>query len=135
MILFFHRLFGHFIAGQSQTFSVQLIVTQTNDFVRRRLKVPIGDNDQIDPMTHFYARNVDAFFVEQEGADIDRYLAMQRAGIFLHGLFFEDAQDVQRGRFRTANVAGAGATRTSDVAGFGQSRTQTLARKFEQAKA
>jgi hypothetical protein len=60
---------------------------------------------------------------------------MHGAGVLLHRLFFEDAQDVQRGRFGAADVAGAGAARAGDVAGFGQRRTQALARQFEQAEA
>ena len=59
---------------------------------------------------------------------------MQRAGVLLHGFLFEDAQDVQRGGFGAADVAGAGAARAGDVAGFGERGTQALARQFEQAE-
>jgi hypothetical protein len=40
--------------------------------------------------------DVGALLVEQEGGDIDRHLRMHGAGVVLHRLFFEDAQDVQR---------------------------------------
>jgi hypothetical protein len=63
------------------------------------------------------------------------HLAVHGAGVLLHGLFFEDAQDVQGGGFGAADVAGAGAARAGDVAGFGQCRTQALARQFQQAEA
>jgi len=39
---------------------------------------------------------IDALFVQQEGRDIDGQLHMQCTGVFLHGLFLQDAQDVQR---------------------------------------
>jgi hypothetical protein len=60
---------------------------------------------------------------------------VHRAGVVLHRLLFEDAQDVQRGRFGAADVAGAGAARAGDVAGFGERRAQALARQLEQAEA
>jgi hypothetical protein len=86
-------------------------------------------------VAHLDAGDVDALFVEQEGGDVDRHLAVQGAGVFLHRFFFEDAQDVQRGRFGAADVAGAGAARAGDVAGLGERRAQALARQFEQAEA
>ena len=109
-------------------------MAQANDFMRRRLEVAVGHDHQIDAVAHLDAGDVDALFVEQESRDIHRDLAMQRAGVFLHGFLFEDAQDVQRGGFGAADVAGAGAARAGDVAGFGERRTQALAREFEQAE-
>ncbi len=79
--------------------------------------------------------DIDALFVQQEGGNIDRQLHMHRAGIFLHRLFLQDAQDVQRRRFGAANVAGAVAARAGVVAGFAQRRLQALARHFQQAEA
>ena len=79
--------------------------------------------------------DVVALLVEQEGGDIDRNLHMHGAGILLHRFLFEDAQDMQGGRFGAANVAGAGTARAGDVAGFGQRRAQALARQFHQAEA
>ena len=60
---------------------------------------------------------------------------MDGAGVFLHGFLFEDAQDVQRGRFGRADMAGTGAARAGDIAGLGERRAQALAREFQQTKA
>ena len=101
----------------------------------RRFEVTVGDDHQIDLVTQLDVRDVDPLFVEQEGGDIDRHLAMHGAGIVLHGLFFEDAQDVQGGRFGAADVARAVAARAGDVAGLGERGAQALTRQLEQAEA
>ena len=61
--------------------------------------------------------------------------AWMAARVFLHRLFLDDAQDVQRGRFGVADKAGAVAARAGDVRAFGQRRAQALARQFHQAEA
>ena len=105
------------------------------DFVGGRFQVAVRNNDQIDAMARFDMRDINAFFVQQESADIHGYLAMQGTGVVLHGFFFKNAQDVQRGGFSAADMACAGAARAGNVAGFSQGRAQALAREFEQAKA
>jgi hypothetical protein len=89
------------------SFGIELVVAQADDFVGRRFEVAVGHDHQIDAVAHLDARNVDALLVEQEGGDVDRHLAVQGAGVVLHRLFFEDAQDVQGGGFGAADVAGA----------------------------
>jgi hypothetical protein len=104
--------------------------------VLRGFEMDVGDQYQIDLVAQFDLGDVGALFVEQEGGDVDRHLAVQCSGVFFHGLFFEDAQDMQRRRFGAErDVAGAVAARAGDVAGFGKSRTQALAGQFEQAEA
>ncbi len=109
-------------------------MAHAHDFMRRGFQMPIRDDDQIDAVARFNVGDVDAFFVEQEGAHVNRNLAMQGAGVFFHRLFFDDAQDVQRGRFGAADVTGAGAARAGDIARFSQRRAQALARQLKQAK-
>ena len=110
-------------------------MTQTDDLVLRRLEITVWDDDDRDLVAHLDARDVDALFIEQEGGDVDRYLAMNRPGVVLHRLFFDDAHDVQGGGLGAADVAGAVAARAGDVAGFGERRAQPLARQLEQAEA
>ena len=81
---------------------------------------------------HFQARldamDVGAFFVEQEGGDIYRHLHVDRGAAFLHGLFLDDAQDMQSGRFGATDVADTVATRAGHVVAFAQAGLQALAR-------
>ncbi len=59
---------------------------------------------------------------------------MHGGGVFLHRLFLDDAQDLQRGRLGVADVAGAVAARAGDVAAFRQGRAQALAAQFQEAE-
>ena len=77
---------------------------------------------------------IHAFFVEQESRDIDRHLGMHCRGVVLHRLFLNDAQDVQRGRFGAADVAGTVAARAGAVVRFAKGGTQPLTRQFHQAE-
>ena len=101
-------------------------MAQADDLVRRGFHVTIRHDDELHLMAQFDAGDVDALLVEQEGGDVDRHLQVHGAGVFLHCLFFEDAHDVQGGRFGAADVTGAVAARAGDVAGLGQRRAQTL---------
>ena len=122
----FFSLFGQLITGQLDAFFVQLIVAQALNFVCWRFQMTVGHNHQIDVVTGFNLGDIDALLIEQESANIDRNLAMDGAGIFLHRLLFEDAQNMQRGGFGRTDVTGAGTTRAGDVAGLGECRTQAL---------
>ena len=84
LIGLFDRLFRHLVAGQGDAFGIELVVAQADDFVGRGFQVTVGHDHQIDAVAHFDARDVDALLVEQEGGDIDRDLAVQGAGVFLH---------------------------------------------------
>ncbi len=110
-------------------------MTQADDGVRRRFEVHVRDQQDGDLVAQFDGLDVLALLVEEEGGDIDRDLNMHGARVFLHCFLFEDAQDVQRGRFGGTDVAGAGTARAGDVAGFGEGRAQALAGEFHQAEA
>ena len=60
---------------------------------------------------------------------------MHFAGVVFHCLFLNDAQNVQGGRFDTADDAGTGAARAGDVAAFAQGGFQALAAQFQEAEA
>ena len=87
----------------------------------------IRNQDDVDVQTLFHRKQLGAFFVQQEGSDIDGYLGVHFAGVVFHRFFLNDAQNVQGGRFDAADDAGTGAARTSDVAAFAQSGFQALA--------
>ena len=132
---FFRRIFSHGVAGLLAVFLVELVMAQTHDAVLRGFHVHVGNQHQIDAVAYFDLGDVRAFFIEQESGNIHRHLAVQRTCVFLHGLFFKNAQDVQCRRFGRTRVAGAVTARAGDVAGFSQCRAQPLTRQFEQAEA
>ena len=123
-----------FIAGDGDVVLVELVMTQTRDLVMWRHQMNIGDQQHIDLKPGLDGKDVGALLVEQESCHIYRNLSMNCAGVFLHCIFLDDAQDMQSGGFNPANEAGAAATRTGLVAGFAQRRLQTLARQFHQAE-
>jgi hypothetical protein len=100
-----------------------------------RFEVNVRNQQDGDLVPLFDGLDIGPLFVEQEGGDIDRYLRMHGRRVVLHRFLFENAQDVQGGRFGAADVAGPRAARAGDVAGFGERRAQALARQFEQAEA
>ncbi|CKL28954.1 Uncharacterised protein [Neisseria meningitidis] len=90
----------------------------------------VRNQDDVDIQTLFHRKQLGAFFVQQEGGDIDGHLCAHFSGVVFHCFFLNDAQNVQGGGFDAPNHAGAGAARTGDVAAFAQSRFQTLAAQF-----
>ena len=101
----------------------------------RRFQMNVGDQADIDLMADLDGLYIDAFFIEQEGGDIDRHLRVHGGGVVLHGFFFENTQNMQCGRFGAANVTGTRATRAGDVARLGEGRAQALTGQFHQAEA
>ena len=132
---FLAGLVHHLVGGRTLVFVVQVVVAQASDRVRRGFQMNVRDQQDGDLVAQFDGLDVRALLVEQEGGDIDWHLNMHGAGVFLHRFLFEDAQDMQRGRFGRTDVAGAGTARAGNVAGFGKGRTQALARQFHQAEA
>ncbi len=57
----------------------------------------VRDDNQIDAVTRFNVRDINAFFIEQKGAYVHWNLAVQGTGVVLHGFFFKNAQDVECG--------------------------------------
>ena len=70
-------------------------MTQTFDFVVGCLDVDIGNQQHIYLEAHFNGVDVLALFIQEEGGDVDRHLAMHRHRAFFHRLFLNDAQHVQ----------------------------------------
>ena len=91
-------------------------------------QIQIGNQDHADLKACFDFPDVGALFVQQEGCDIHWNLRVNRRGVFLHRLFLDQTHDVQRSRFRAANMAGTVATWAYRMAGFAQAGLQALAR-------
>ena len=112
------RRFDHFVAGRQRFTLIQIVVTQPRHAVIGRFQIDVWDQRDCDPMARFELLNVVALFIQQERRHVHRYLGMHGGGAFFHRFFLQNAQDVQRGGFRAANMAGAMATRTRFVTGF-----------------
>lgn len=111
---FLNRTIDHFIARYDEV-DLLRIAAQAFDFVVRCFQVDIRDQQYVYLETHFDLVDVLALFVEQESRDIDRHLGMNGARAFLHRLFLDDAQDVQRRGGGVTDMAQAMATGAGDV--------------------
>ena len=87
----------------------------------------VRNQDQIDLQTGLDLGDVRTFLVEQEGGHINRHLRVHGCGVFFHGLFLQQTQNLQRAGLGIANHACAVTARASDVGAFVQGRAQTLA--------
>ena len=88
---FFCRRVHHLVAGREGIALIELVVAQARERVARGLVVQVGNQQYFDTGTRLGIQDVRTLFVEQEGAHIDRGLDMQGTGIFLDGLFLQDA--------------------------------------------
>ena len=109
-------------------------MAQALQFVVRRFQVLVGHQQHGGALLQLDLGDLGALLVQQEGGDFHRHLHMHGGGVFLQGLFLDDAQDLQRRGLGVADVAGAIAARAGDVAAFAQRRAQALAAQFQQAE-
>lgn len=61
------------------------------DFVVRVFEVDVRNQDDVDIQTLFHRKQLGAFFVQQEGGDIDGHLGAHFSGVVLHRFFLNDA--------------------------------------------
>ncbi|MDR8853018.1 hypothetical protein FEP99_06062 [Burkholderia pseudomultivorans] len=125
---------GH-LPGRARIVEARVVVAQALELVVRRIEVLVRDQHDADLEARLDLVDFLTLFVEQEGGHLDRHLAVDRRGVFLHRFFLNDPQHLQRGRFGVADVARAVAARAGHVAAFRQRRTQALARQLHQAEA
>ncbi|EDT07773.1 hypothetical protein BgramDRAFT_5354 [Paraburkholderia graminis C4D1M] len=128
------RFLGH-LPGRARLVEAGVVVTQAFQLVMRRVQMLVRHQHDVDLEARLDLVDFRAFFVQQEGGHLDRHLAMDRRGVFLHRFFLNDPQHLQRGRFGIADVTRAVTARAGHVAAFRQRRTQTLTRQFHQAEA
>ena len=128
----FFRFGDAFVARFAVFFYV--IDADAVDFVVRIFQVDVWNQDDVDIQTLFHRKQLGAFFVQQEGSNIDRHLCVYFAGVVFHRFFLNDAQHVQGGGFDAADDAGTGTARTRNMAAFAQSRFQTLAAQFQKSE-
>ena len=94
----------------------------------RRFEVNVRNQQDGCLVARLDGLDIRTLLVEQEGGDVNRYLNMHGAGVFLHRFLFQNAQNVQRSGFGRADVTRASTARAGDIAGFSQSRAQALTR-------
>src|SRR5712691_4192569 len=133
--LFFGRRGSKVVARRQRFGLVEVVVPQALHFVIRRFQVSVRNQHDVDFEPRLDGMNVGAFLVQQERSDIHRHLGVHRCAVLLHRLFLDDPQDMQRGRFGSAYVAGAVAARAGDVAAFPEGGPQALARELHQSEA
>ena len=94
----------------------------------------VGHQQHVDALLQLDLGDLGALFVEQERRDFDGHLGVHGGAVVLHGLFLDDAQDLQRRAFGVADVACTAATWARDRCAFAQGRLQALAAHLEQAE-
>ena len=114
----FFRLAGLLIAGL--TVFRHFVHPDTLHIVVWRLHVNIGDQYHRYLLPRLDVVDRPPLFVQQEGGNIQRQLCLDLARLFLHRLFFDDAQYRQREGFDAANGALAVTAGTDDLARFTQ---------------
>ena len=129
------REFGGAFEARFRLVEARIVVAQALDVIVRRLEELVRDQHDRDAQARLELRDVRALLVQQEGGDLHRHLSVDRRRAFLHRLFLQDAQDVQRGTLGIADHADAVAARAGDVAALRQGGPQALARQFHQAEA
>jgi hypothetical protein len=92
--LWLRRFFHHLIAGQQGGGLVELIVTQPNEAIARRLVMDVGDQDDLHLVPCLDVEDVGALLVEQIGADVYWGLDVDGGGILLDRLLLQHAQQV-----------------------------------------
>ena len=124
---------GALVAGFAAFFT-QFVLAQAGNVEVRGFHLRIGDDHQRHIVALLDFAQGAALFVEQEVGDLVRCLHQHLAGVVLHRLFFQQAQDRQRKGFDRAHAAMAFAARADDLTGLAQARTQPLTAHFQQAE-
>jgi hypothetical protein len=113
------RLFG----GQP----LRILGTDPFDTEVRGLQVRIGEQQDVDPLALFDAKNGIALFVQQEGGHVHRQLRQDALGVLLHGLLLQDAENGEGQGLDAADGALALAARADELTGLAQGGAQALA--------
>ena len=107
---------------------------QALELVVRCFQRLVGHQQHVDALLQFDLGDFGALFVEQERRDFDGHLGVHGGAVVLHGLFLDDAQNLQRRAFGVADVASAAAAWARDRGTFAQSGLQALTAHFQQAE-
>ena len=127
------KRFGQFVAG-GQGVKARVVVLEALELVVGRFQRFVGHEDDGHALAQLDLGDFGALFVEQEAGHFHRHLHVHGGGVVLHGLFLDDAQDLQRARFGVAHVAGAAAARAGNGCAFGEGGLEALAAHFQQAE-
>ncbi len=124
---------GELVAGV-EVVQARVVVLEAFEPVVGRFQRLVGHHEHGHALLEFDLGDLGALFIQQEGGHFHRHLAVHGGGVVLHGLFLDDAQDLQRGAFRVADVAGAAAARAGDGRAFAQGGLEALAAHFHEAE-
>ena len=111
------NFFSEFVA-RLDVVQTRVVVFETLELVVRRFQGFIGHQQHVDALLHFDLGDLRTLFVQQERGNIDGHLAQHGGGAVLHGLFLDDAQDLQCRAFGVADVAGTTAARAGNRCTF-----------------
>ena len=107
---------------------------QTLELVVRCFQRLVGNQQHIDALFQFNLGNFWALFVQQERGHFYRYLRVHCGRVVLHGLFLDDAQNLQSRALGVAHMAGAAAAWAWNRGAFSKRRLQALATHFKEAE-
>ena len=127
------KLLGHLVARRNIV-QACVVVLEPLELVVGRLQRLVGHEQHRDALLHLDLGNFAALLIEQEGGHLHRHLAVHGGGVVLHGVFLNDAQDLQRRAFRVADMAGSAAARAGNGGAFREGRPQALSAHLEQAE-
>jgi hypothetical protein len=102
--------------------------------VVRRFQILVGNKNDLNPQASLHFVDLSPLFVEQVGRNFDRHLGVNRCAPFLHRLFLNHAQHMQRRRLHIPNDTGPIATRACHVRALIEGGAQALARQLHQPK-
>ena len=127
------KLLGHFVAG-FHAVEAWVVVFQTFQLVVRCFQCLVRHEQHVQTLLDFDLGNLGALFVQQERRHFHRHLGIHGRCVVLHGLFLDDAQDLQGRALGVTHVAGATATWARNGCTFAQRRAQALTAHFHQTE-
>ena len=122
------------LVARVEVFQARVVVLEALELVVRRFQRLVGHHQHRHALLEFDLGDLGALFIEQERGHFHRHLAVHGGGVVLHGLFLDDAQDLQRRAFGVADMARTTAAWAVDVRAFGQGGLEALAAHFHQAE-
>ena len=113
---------------------LHLVATDALNLEMRVIHARHGQEQHTDSRASFDGGDIHALFVQQIGCDGDRQLRLHARGLFLHGLFFDQAKYRQGRGVDGANLTLAFAAGAFALGVVDQGRAQTLTRHLQQTK-
>ena len=93
-------------------------MSQTLNDVMRSFYMFVRNQHQVDFQAGLNLGDICALLIQEEGGHFHGHLRMDGCGVLFHGLFLQQAQNVQRAGLSITNDAGAIAAWACDVRAF-----------------